>query len=109
MIVNRSARDNTGTHYTFLITGVPIYYLNGDKVADDYADFYDGDWDTTDGWDVRGNSISSDPKIWTGCNDDGYPYTAYELYGVSDLTDDYDIYHLVAPQFLPPLIYITQR
>ena len=108
MIVNRSARDNTGTHYTFLITGVPIYYLNGDKVADDYADFYDGDWDTTDGWDVRGNSISSDPKIWTGCNDDGYPYTAYELYGVSDLTDDYDIYHLGGtPIFASSHIYYT--
>ena len=35
------ARDNTGTTGT----GVPIYWLNGAKVADDYADFYDGDWD----------------------------------------------------------------
>ncbi len=25
--------------------GVPIYWLNGAKVADDYADFYDEDWD----------------------------------------------------------------
>ena len=32
------AIDNTGT-------GVPIHWLNGNKVADDYADFYDGDWD----------------------------------------------------------------
>ena len=35
------ARDNTGT----IGVGVPIYWLNGNKVADDYADFYDGDWD----------------------------------------------------------------
>ena len=34
------ARDNTSTTGT----GVPIYWLNGNKVADDYADFYDGDW-----------------------------------------------------------------
>ena len=39
------ATHNTGTTGT----GVLIYWLNGDlnnaKVADDYADFYDGDWD----------------------------------------------------------------
>ena len=35
------ARDNTATTGT----GVPIYWLDGTKAADDYADFYDGDWD----------------------------------------------------------------
>ena len=35
------ARTNTGTTGT----GVPIYWLNGNKVADNYADFYDGNWD----------------------------------------------------------------
>ena len=35
------ARDNTSTTGM----GVPIYWLDGTKVADDYADFYDGDWD----------------------------------------------------------------
>ena len=34
------ARDNTGTTGT----GVPIYWLNGAKVANNYADFYDGSW-----------------------------------------------------------------
>ena len=24
---------------------MPIYWLNGTKAADDYEDFYDGDWD----------------------------------------------------------------
>ena len=38
---NADARDNTGTTGA----GVPIYWLGGAKVADDYADFYDGDWD----------------------------------------------------------------
>ena len=35
------ARDNTVTTGT----GVRIYWLNGNKVADNYADFYDGGWD----------------------------------------------------------------
>ena len=39
------ARDNTGTTYTNDDKGVPIYWLNGAKVADDYEDFYDGSWD----------------------------------------------------------------
>ena len=57
-------------------TGVPIYWLNGAKAADDYADFYDGDWDEeaadknesgTDGVDTsqQGN------YPWTGCDHDG--------------------------------------
>ena len=28
---------------------MPIYWLNGNKVADDYADFYDGSWDDSNG------------------------------------------------------------
>ena len=35
------ARDNTATTGT----GVPIYWLNGNKIADNYADLYDGAWD----------------------------------------------------------------
>ncbi len=34
-------RDNTGTNGA----GVPIYWMEGSKVADDYTDFYDGSWD----------------------------------------------------------------
>ena len=40
-----NARDNTGTTYTDDDQGLPIYWLGGNQVADDYADFYDGDWD----------------------------------------------------------------
>ena len=35
------ATDNTSTTGT----GVLIYWLNGNKAADDYDDFYDGTWD----------------------------------------------------------------
>ena len=40
-----NARDNTATTGT----GVPIYWVQGAKVADNYADFYDGSWDSTAG------------------------------------------------------------
>ena len=39
------ARDNTRTTYTDDDKGVPIYWLDGAKVADDYENFYDGGWD----------------------------------------------------------------
>ena len=39
------ARDNTETTYTGTAKGVPIYWLNGAKAADQYEDFYDGSWD----------------------------------------------------------------
>ena len=64
------ARDNTETTGT----GVPIYWLGGAKVADDYADFYDGDWDEeATGRRENGDSVSigTDWKIWTGSAHDG--------------------------------------
>ena len=39
------ARVNTSTTFTSTDRGVPIYWLAGNKVADDYADFYDETWD----------------------------------------------------------------
>ena len=39
-----NARDHTETRDTD--TSAPIYYLNGEKVAGDYAGLYDG-WDGT--------------------------------------------------------------
>ena len=64
------ARDNTGTTGT----GVPIYWLNGAKVADNYADFYDGSWnEEATGARETGVSVSiaSSWKIWTGSAQDG--------------------------------------
>ena len=54
-------------------TGVPIYWLNGNKIADNYADFYDGGWDDeTNPRNEAGELISgSAGLIWTGCNHDG--------------------------------------
>ena len=66
------ARDNTGTTGV----GVPIYWLNGAKVADDYADFYDEDWDEEAvnknelGANGRNTNNSGNYPI-TGCDHDG--------------------------------------
>ena len=62
------ARDNTGTTGT----GVPIYWLNGDKVADDYADFYDGSWSNEANPKTEsGNNPSRAISIFTGSKHDG--------------------------------------
>ncbi|WP_420446766.1 choice-of-anchor R domain-containing protein [Candidatus Poriferisodalis sp.] len=69
------ARDNTVTTYTSPDTGVPIYWLGGDKLADGYPDFYDGSWDDeTDPTDESGSAIvgrSALTQVWTGSADDG--------------------------------------
>ncbi len=61
-----AARTNTGTTGT----GEPIYWLNGAKVADDYADFYDGNWDSNDAR-LPSGSASTATWVWTGSNADG--------------------------------------
>ena len=66
------ARDNTATTGT----GVPIYWLDGTKVADDYSDFYDGSWDdevndkNESGTDAHDTSQEANYPI-TGCMDNG--------------------------------------
>ena len=88
-----AARDHTGTTYTATDTGVPIYWLNGSKLADDYDDFYDGTWTNKssarheDG--TSADTSNSSPRICTGSNDDGTTYsftnnggnTVYEALG----------------------------
>ena len=70
------ARDNTGTRYTSSDKGVPIYWLDGNKVADDYEDFYDGSWDdeandkNESGIDAHDTSQSGNYPF-TGCANDG--------------------------------------
>ena len=66
------ARDNTGTTGT----GVAIYWLNGNKVADNYADFYDETWD--DEVNDKNESGTNGPDTsdldnypFTGCDHDG--------------------------------------
>ena len=53
---------------------MPIYWLNGAKVADNYADFYDGGWDEeATGRRETGASVTigGSWKIWTGSAQDG--------------------------------------
>ena len=70
------ARDNTATTFTTTAKGVPIYWLDGTKAADDYEDFYDGSWDdeandkNESGTDAHETSIQSNFPS-TGCNHDG--------------------------------------
>ena len=70
------ARDNTRTTYTSSNKGVPIYWLNGNKVADDYEDFYDGSWDDeVNDKNQHGNDgpdTSQEANYpWTGCKHNG--------------------------------------
>ena len=67
------ARDNTGTTHTAASPGVPIYWLNGDNVADDYADFYvaTGGWNSQNPTDESGMAITGRVLVWTGTDFDG--------------------------------------
>ena len=68
------ARDNTSTTYTASAKGVPIYWLSGGKVADQYEDFYDGSWDTKNfsaGRNEFGSQFPGNNRIFTGSNNNG--------------------------------------
>ena len=79
----KDAVDNTSTTGTG--TGVSIYWLNGNKVADSYTDFYDGTWDdetspknesgTAQTW-IDSASLS---EIFTGCENTGTRHFSYYL------------------------------
>ena len=60
-------------------TGVPVHWLNGGKVADDYADFYDGSWDDETGARNENGRTASATRVWTGANSDGTADSGYEL------------------------------
>ncbi len=62
------ARDNTATTGT----GVPIYWLNGDKIADNYAGFYDGTWDSIVPKHQNGGTVTASSfRVWTGSSNEG--------------------------------------
>ena len=65
------ARDNTGTTYTSSDKGVAIYWLGGNKVADDYADFYDEDWDEEASMKNESGTAETGVSAWTGSDHDG--------------------------------------
>ena len=68
-----NARTNTETSGA----GVPIYWLNGPKVADSYSDFYDGSWDavTVASSRTEAGSAADSRGPWTGCNHNGMAST----------------------------------
>ena len=68
------ARDNTSTTGT----GVPIHWLNGAKVADDYSDFWDGSWDNSSGRTESGKG-SARTTVWTGSRANGTGYPTQQL------------------------------
>ena len=85
------ARDNTSTTYTTSDKGVPIYWLNGTKAADDYEDFYDGDWDDeANDKNASGNDGPDTSQFnnypWTGCHDNGTGAGGREL-GAAQVRD----------------------
>ena len=62
------ARDNTCSTGT----GVPIHWLSGSKVADDYSDFYDNSWDDETNRRYENGTLTIFPiDVWTGSNNDG--------------------------------------
>ena len=85
-----NAPGNTGTSYTTTDKGVPIYWLNGNKAADDYEDFYDGSWDDEandrdeTGHDGRDTSQINNRPI-TGCYHNG-THMMFRTLGDSSVT-----------------------
>ena len=79
------ARDNTATTGT----GVPIHWLGGERVADDYADLYDKDWDSVSGKTEGGDSYTG--LVWTGGNKagekSGQRYAGADEVRLGDLSD----------------------
>ena len=71
-----SARDNTMTTGT----GVPIYWMGGDKAADNYGDFYDGSWDSEMSSGRAGIPSSSAYALWTGTENHGTRASANGVY-----------------------------
>ena len=72
----KDARDNTATTYTSSDKGVPIYWLGGARVANQYEDFYDGSWDdeANDKNELGANgpdTSNSNNYPVTGCGHDG--------------------------------------
>ncbi len=67
------ARDNTVSTYTDEDKGVPIYWLNGHRIADDYEDFYDGSWDSFIARNERGDLVYElqNVHVWTGSTANG--------------------------------------
>ena len=74
-----SARNNTETTYTADDKGVPIYWLNGAKVANNYSQFYSESWlNEVDSKDEFGNARN------LSSNSENYPFTGCQHSGIQD-------------------------
>ena len=85
-----NARDHTGTapangsSYT-TGEGVPIYWVGGAKAADNYGDFWDNTWDSTEIRWPNGNAAPlGQYEVWTGSNADGTKH-ATEYAGAANM------------------------
>ena len=76
------ARNNTDTNKNSDGTGEPIYWVRGEKAADNYQDFYDGNWDSANRrfWE-DGTQATGSARIWGGCTNGGVErfVTGYSL------------------------------
>ncbi|MYG39817.1 MAG: fibronectin type III domain-containing protein, partial [Nitrospira sp. SB0677_bin_15] len=63
------ARVNTDSESTD--TDALIYWLNGAKAADNYADFYDGGWDSVTARNESGATMTGTLFAWTGSQPNG--------------------------------------
>ena len=74
-----NARTNTCTRAAD--TDAPIYWVNGAKVADNYADLYDGSWDSNadrfENGTENGSDFRSDTEAYTGTNANGTTSSLY--------------------------------
>ena len=72
------ARDNTATTQDVGYNGVPIHWLNGEKAADDYGDFYDGNWDSN-AFRFQDGTAGTSALVWTGSTSEGVASADYPL------------------------------
>ena len=75
-------RPNTGTRSSDPGASSPIYWVGGTKVADSYADLYDGSWDTSNGGRATyesGARLRSAVEVWTGSRADGTHWAGHRV------------------------------
>ena len=84
------ARDNTSSNPNADGAGVPLYNLAGERVANDYADLWDGDLinaiGTNEYGDYSTESGTAPYRVWTGSRHSGVGWEDNELGGVDDST-----------------------
>ncbi|MFN6305456.1 MAG: PEP-CTERM sorting domain-containing protein [Microcystis sp.] len=74
-----AARDNTGTNS--LSTGVPIYLIDGNRVANNNADFWDGSLKHP--INLQPNDVTTGVDfVWTGSSSNGTGYDSFQLGGL---------------------------